>query len=259
MRLIDTHAHIDSEEFDADRAEVFDRAWNAGLAAIVAVGSDVASSETCVRLAADDPRVFAAVGLHPNYSAQAQPDDWNKIVALANSPRVVALGETGLDCYRDDAPLATQQDWFDRHIRLSQSSKLPFIVHTRESDAEVLAMLREARSRGPLSGVMHSFTGSIETASECIELGMFISFAGMVTFKNAPNLREVAKQIPRDSLLVETDCPWLSPHPLRGKRNEPANVAHTARFLAETRGETFEDLAEYTTANALRLFDRVRL
>src|SRR5205823_10658845 len=138
------------------------------------------------------------------------------------------LGETGLDRYWDYTPFDVQQDYFDRHLRLSQQCHLPFIVHTRESDADVLTMLRDARTRGPLAGVMHSFTGTAETATECVELGMYISFAGMVTFKKSDDLRAVAAAVPADRLLIETDSPYLSPHPLRGKRNEPANLVHTA-------------------------------
>jgi TatD DNase family protein len=173
---------------------------------------------------------------------------------MAREPRVVALGETGLDQYRDHAPLALQQDYFDRHLRLSQERDLPFIVHTRESQAEVLAMLREARARGPLRGVMHSFTGDAATAAECVELGMHISFAGMVTFKKSDDLRAVAATVPADRILIETDSPYLSPQPLRGKRNEPANVALTAECLAKVRGASVEDFAAQTTANARRLF-----
>ena len=167
---------------------------------------------------------------------------------------MVALGETGLDRHWDYSPLAVQQDYFDRHLRLSREHDLPFVVHTRQSDAEVLAMLREARTRGPLRGVMHSFTGTAETAAECVELGLYISFAGMVTFKKSHDLRAVAAAVPPDRILVETDSPYLSPHPLRGKRNEPANVMHTAACLAEVRGQSADAFAAQTTANARALF-----
>jgi TatD DNase family protein len=254
MPLIDTHAHLDDDAFDADRAEVIARARAAGLQAVVVVGCTAPSSAACVRLAAQDSLLFAAVGIQPNYTAEAEPGDWERIVELAAQDRVIALGETGLDRYWDRAPLAVQQDYFDRHLRLSQQLGLPFIVHTRESDAEVLAMLRDARARGPLRGVMHSFTGTAETAAECVELGMYISFAGMATYKNAQNLRDVAAKVPADRVLVETDSPYLSPQPLRGRRNEPANVAHTAAALAAARGQTVEEFGELTTANARALF-----
>jgi TatD DNase family protein len=252
--LIDTHAHLDQEEFDTDRADVIARAGAAGVESIVAVGVTAESSEAAVKLAAPFPSVHAAVGIQPNYCGQAKPGDWEQILELAKAPKVVAIGETGLDRYWDYSPFDVQQDYFDRHLRLSQELGLPFIVHTRESDADVLAMLEEERRRRALLGVMHSFTGSSETAARCLELGLHISFAGMVTFKKSEELRAVAVTIPEDRILVETDSPYLAPHPLRGKRNEPANVVHTARMLAEVRGVSYECFAEQTTANAKRLF-----
>jgi len=252
--LIDTHAHLDQEEFNADRAEVIDRATIAGVETMIAIGVTAESSEASVRLAAEFPTVYAAVGIQPNYCGQANPGDWERILELVKSPRLVAIGETGLDRYWDYSPFDVQQDYFDRHLRLSQQCGLPFIVHTRESDADVLAMLEDAHRRGPLAGVMHSFTGSSQTAARCLELGLYISFAGMVTFKKSDELRAVARMIPDDRILIETDSPYLAPHPLRGKRNEPANVVHTARVLAEVRGVNYERFAEQTTANAKTLF-----
>jgi TatD DNase family protein len=252
--LIDTHAHLDQEEFNADREEVISRAIAAGVEAMIAIGVTADSSEAVVKLASEHPAVYAAVGIQPNYCAEAKAGDWERIVALADSPKVAAIGETGLDRYWDYAPFEVQQDYFDRHLRLSQERGLPFIVHTRESDADVVAMLSDASARGPLTGVMHSFTGSAETAAECVALGLYVSFAGMVTFKKSDDLRAVAATIPVDRILVETDSPYLSPHPLRGKRNEPANIVHTARVLAEARGVGLDEFAAQTTANARRLF-----
>ena len=254
MPLIDTHAHLDQPEFDADRPAIVARARAAGVEAIVAIGVTADSSAAVVRLAGEYPEVYAAVGIHPNYCAEAAAGDWDRVVALASEPRVVALGETGLDCYRDHAPLELQQEVFARHLQLSQERDLPFVVHMRASEAPVMAMLREARQRGPLTGVMHSFTGDATMAAECVELGLYISFAGMTTFKKSDDLRAVAATVPADRILIETDSPYLAPDPLRGKRNEPANVVHTARRLAATRGESFEEFAAQTTANARRLF-----
>jgi TatD DNase family protein len=252
MQLFDTHAHLDQLEFDDDRIEMIARARRAGVTGILAVGITADTSRACVDLAASHEEVHAAVGIQPNYCGQASPGDWDRIVALVNEPGVVAIGETGLDRYWDYSPWPVQQDYFDRHIRLSQQRGLPFVVHSRQCDADILAMLREARLRGPLAGVMHSFTGDRATAAECLELGLYISFAGMVTFKKSSDLREVAATIPDDRILIETDSPYLAPHPLRGKRNEPANLVHTARGLAEARGQTMEQLAKLTTANARR-------
>ena len=252
--LCDTHAHLDQEEFNDDRTEVIARAAAAGVEQIVAVGVTAASSEAGLELAQQWPGVFAAVGIHPNYCAQAAGDDWQRVLALVRRPKVVAIGETGLDRHWNYSPFPLQQDYFDRHIRLSQQTGLPFIVHTRESEADVMAMLREAAGRGPLRGVMHSFVGDAAMAAECLELGLYISFAGMVTFKKSEPLRQVAATIPADRLLVETDSPYLSPHPLRGKRNEPAHVVYTLSCLATVRGVTADELAAQTTVNARQLF-----
>lgn len=256
MILFDTHAHLDQPEFDEDRDAVIARALAAGIDTMLAVGITAASSAACVDLAGSHSSIFAAVGIQPNYCAQAEADDWPRVIDLAGRPRVVALGETGLDRYWDYSPFDVQQDYFDRHLRFAQERRLPFIVHTRDSDDDVLAMLREARRRGPLAGVMHSFTGTAQTAAECIELGLFISFAGMITFKKSAELRSVAKSVPDDRLLIETDSPYLSPHPIRGRRNEPAHLIHTAACLAAERGVTVEQLAAQTTANARRLLMR---
>jgi TatD DNase family protein len=256
MHLFDTHAHLASEHLAADLPEVLARAKAAGVASIVSVGTDLASSLRCRDIAAASEGVFASAGIHPTHAGEVQPGDWDELVRLAtDDPVVVALGETGLDNYWKDVPFRLQQEYFDRHLRLSQAINLPFIVHQRECMPEILDMLRDAAGRGPLRGVMHSFTGTAEEAAECVGLGMHISFAGMVTFKKSDDLRAAAKTIPADRMLIETDSPYLSPEPFRGKRpNEPARVVHTAECLAEVRGESLADFAEQTTANARTLF-----
>lgn len=254
MQLIDTHAHLDEQSFDVDRDDVVARALQAGLLNVVTVGVTLESSRRSVELAGQYPAVFAAVGIHPNYSSQAQPDDFAAIEQLTVHGKVVAVGETGLDKYWDFAPLDVQTDYFRRHIELSQHIGKPFIVHCRDSESETLAALQSAAKGGKLNGVMHSFSGDSALASACLELGMHISFAGMVTYKRNDELRQVAKEVPLDRLLVETDSPYLSPVPLRGKRNEPANVVHTARCLAEVKGISLGELADVTTRNARRFF-----
>jgi TatD DNase family protein len=257
MEFFDTHAHLDQPDFDADRAEVVARARTAGVREMTAIGTTAATSAVCVRLAAEFDGVYAAVGMQPNYIAEAAAGDWDRIVALAGEPGVVAIGETGLDRHWDFTPFDVQQDYFDRHIRLSQERGLPFVVHMRDCDDDILAMLREAHARGPLSGVMHSFTGGRAMAEECVAMGLSISFAGMVTYKKSDELRAVAAAVPADRILIETDSPYLSPEPVRKlKRNEPANVVHTAARLAEERGESLSDFAAQSTANARRLFLR---
>jgi TatD DNase family protein len=258
MPYIDTHLHLDQEEFDADRDAVIERSRQAGVEAMLSVGISADSSQATLRLAETHEDIYAAVGIQPNYCAQATEDDWQRIVAMADHRRVVALGETGLDRYWDYAPFDVQEDYFDRHLRLAAERGLPVVIHCRDAEAELLKLLRAAAARGPLRGVLHAFSGEAATATECLELGLCVSFAGMVTYKNKKfePLRAVAAAVPHDRILIETDSPYLVPHPLRGKqkRNEPANVAYTARCLAELRGVSPEQLAAQTTANARRLF-----
>ncbi|QDU90551.1 putative deoxyribonuclease YcfH [Pirellulimonas nuda] len=260
MQLFDTHAHLDQDAFDSDRPQVLARAAQAGVTRIVAVGVTRASSEACLKLAqprgGKPPEVYAAVGIHPNHTAEAAADDWDRVVELAGRDRAVALGETGLDRHWDFAPFELQQDYFQRHLALSRATGLPVVIHTRDCDTDMLAMLRDAYRHGPLRGVMHSFVGDGAMAEECIAMGLHISFAGMATYKKSDTIREVARAIPADRLMVETDSPYLSPEPVRKvRRNEPAHVLHTAGRLAEVRGVTLAQLATQTTANANRLFN----
>jgi TatD DNase family protein len=253
--LIDTHAHLDDERFDADRPAVIERAAAAGVSRVVVVATTASTSRLCTDLAARHAPLFATVGIQPNHVAEAAPHDWDEVVRLVGTAKVVALGETGLDRYWDRAPFPQQEDYFARHLELARRHALPVVIHCREAEADVVRMLRADFDRhGPVRGVMHSFTGDLATARDCLSMGLFVSFAGMVTYKNAQPLRDVAKEVPADRLLVETDSPYLAPVPRRGQRNEPAFVAHTAALLAEVRGVTPEVIAEETTRNARALF-----
>jgi TatD DNase family protein len=254
VTLIDTHAHLDEDAFDPDRGDVLARAAEAGLAAVLTIGTTLASSRRAVALAADDPLLRPVVGVQPNYVAEAAAGDWDEIVRLAGTAPVVGIGETGLDRYWDHAPLALQVEWFERHLDLAARLDLPFVVHCRDAEQDVVDVLRRAAATRTLRGVMHSFTGSEETARACLDLGLHLSFAGMVTFRRNDALRAVARIVPDDRLLVETDAPYLAPQSRRGKRNEPAWVAETAACLAGVRGTTPEALAETTTRNARTLF-----
>lgn len=255
-QLIDTHAHLDEAAFEEDCDDVIRRAAEAGVSNIVTIGITLATSRAAVEIAQRYPNVHAVVGIQPNYAAEAQPGDFAEIERLAGEACVVGIGETGLDRYWDYAPIDQQAEYFRRHLQLSRDIGKPFVVHCREAEADVVKELQTAFANGPLSGVMHSFCGDWETAQQCLDMGLHISFAGMVTYKKNDALREVAAKVPLDRLLVETDSPYLVPVPLRGKqkRNEPANVAHTAACLAEVRGIPPEELAAATTANARRLF-----
>ncbi len=256
--LIDTHAHLDDERFVRDLPDVLTRAADAGVERVVAVATTAQSSRACMQLASMYSLIAASAGIHPNHYAEAQPGDWDVVMHLAKDPHVVALGETGLDRHWNFTPFERQEENFARHLELSRSTKLPLIIHSRECDADMVRMLKADFDRlGPLAGVMHSFSSRADTAATCLAMGLYVSFAGMVTYKNAADLRAVAATVPDDRLLVETDCPYLAPVPVRGQRNEPAFVAHTARLLADVRGVSFENLGQQTTANARRLFARL--
>jgi TatD DNase family protein len=256
--LIDTHAHLDDEQFQSDLPDVLQRAQAAGVERIVTIATTAPSSVASVSLAAAHPMLRATVGIQPNHVAQAGPTDWDEVVRLVEQPGVVGIGETGLDRYWDYTPFPQQEDYFARHLELARRHKLAVVIHCRDAEADVVRMLRaDCDKHGPVKGVMHSFTGDVGTAEACLEMGLYISFAGMVTYKNAQNLREVAKTIPFNHLLVETDSPYLAPVPVRGKRNEPANVVHTAASLAQTQEVTVAALAEQTTQNARALFHLV--
>jgi len=255
LELIDTHAHLDDDKFNDDRAAVLERASLAGVTNIIVVATTAPTSQLCVDLARQYPMLRATVGIQPNHVAEAAPDAWDQVLALASNPEVVGLGETGLDRYWDYAPFPLQEDYFARHLELARKLKKPVVIHCRQAEADTVRMLRaDFDKHGPVRAVMHSFTGDLATAQACLEMGLYLSFAGMLTYKNAQALRDVAAQIPLDRLLVETDSPYLAPVPLRGKRNEPAFVEHTARCLAEVKSVTLEVIAKHTTRNARILF-----
>ncbi len=252
--LVDTHAHLADRRLREDFDSVIQRARAAGLVQMIAIGTTAADSAAVSEIASNHRGIFAAVGVQPNHVAEVETDDWSRIVQLATGPRVVALGETGLDRYWDRAPFPDQQEWFDRHLTLAHDRGLPVVIHCRNCEADVIEQL--GRLRRPVAGVLHSFTGTAEHAAAFLELGLHISFAGMVTFSNKTldPLRAAAATIPLDRLIVETDSPYLSPQPMRGRPNQPSHLAWTAQFLAEFLGLSPLELARITTANAQRLF-----
>ena len=252
--LIDTHCHLDADAFQSDVDDIVQRAIDSGIERMLTIGITRETSEAAIVLANRYECVSAVVGIQPNYAQEAAPGDWDRITELASHPQVVGIGETGLDKYWDFAPLEIQREYFQRHLKFSRQSGKPFVVHCREAEADVLEMLKQDFVNGPLNGVMHSYCGDAAMATECVAMGMFISFAGMLTFRKNNSLREVAKSVPLDRLLVETDAPYLAPHPKRGKRNEPAWVRHTADCLAEVHDITPNELAAATTRNAHTLF-----
>jgi TatD DNase family protein len=251
--LFDTHAHLHFPEFAGDLDAVLARARAAGVRRMVTIGTDVATSRAAAALAAREPDVWAAVGIHPHEAADADEAALTEIERLASAPRVVAIGETGLDFFRDRSPREAQTRAFTAQVTLARRLGKPVLVHCRDAHAETLALLA---ADGPLErgGIMHCFSGDVALARRCIELGLLVSLAGPVTYPKPGALPDVARAIPADRLVVETDCPFLPPQPYRGKRNEPAYLAITAARVAELRGEPLADLAGRMSENARALF-----
>ncbi len=265
MLLIDSHAHMDDKAFEADRPEVLRRAREAGVAAVVTIGvaDSPAGIEAAVRLAEtipdepDMPVLFATVGVHPHDARRLEPAWYDRLAELARRPKVVGIGEIGLDYHYMHSPKDVQRKVFEGQLDLARRLGLPVVIHSREAEEETLAILeaaaREAEG-GRLRGVVHCFSGSEAMARRVLDLGLHLSFTGVVTFPKAETLREIARKVPLERLLVETDCPYLAPVPYRGKRNEPARVVHVAEALAATFGRPVEEIAEATTHNAVDLF-----
>lgn len=257
--LIDTHAHLHDAKFDADREAVIERMREAGVAAVVTIGTDLPASRAAVELAARHPDIWATVGVDPHEAASFNAETLAELRDLARSPHVVAIGEIGLDYYWDKAPRPVQAQVFEQQLALALELGLPVVIHNREAHADTLTMLRAWatdhpwQGRRPL-GVLHCFSGDVAMALEAAELGFLISLAGPVTFKNAKKPVAVAREVPLNALVIETDAPYLSPHPHRGQRNEPARVRLVAERIAEIRGIPFEVVAQATTANARALF-----
>ncbi|MBI4563741.1 MAG: TatD family hydrolase [Planctomycetes bacterium] len=252
--LFDTHAHLDDPAFDADRPDVLARARSAGVTGIVTVGTDVESSRRAAEIAAAHDGVWAAVGIHPHESDRLSSDAaFEALKELAARPRVVAIGETGLDAVKRFSGLENQKLNFRRHLRLARERGLPVVIHCREAHTDVRAIVREEMDL-PVRGVIHCFSGGVRDVEDYLALGFTLSIAGPITFKNASGLRAAARAIPADRLLVETDCPYLTPEPHRGKRNEPAFVRHTAQALADQCGISLDALCGATTKTAQLLF-----
>jgi TatD DNase family protein len=251
--LFDTHAHLHFPQFADDLPAVLERARAAGVRRQVTVGTDVESSRAAIAVARREPDVWASVGLHPHEAAAADEAAFAALAALAREPRVVAIGEIGLDFFRNLSPPAVQASVFRRMLALAREVGKPVIVHCRDAHADVLRVLAEERV-GEIGGVMHCFSGDVEIARRCLDLGLLISLAGPVTYPKARALPDVARYVPGDRLVVETDCPYLPPQGHRGQRNEPAYLALTAAHVAALRGESPAELARRTTANACRLF-----
>ena len=254
--LVDSHCHLDFDSFAEDFDDVLSRARSAGIGTMVTICTKLTEFEEVRAIAEKAPDIYCSVGVHPHEAAEEGVDDPAGLIERAAHEKVVGIGETGLDYYYEHSPREAQATSFRAHIEAARETGLPLIVHTRDADDDTVAILEEEHAKGPFPGVIHCFTSSRALAEAALELGFYISLSGIVTFKSARDLQETAKIVPLDRILVETDAPYLAPVPKRGKRNEPAFVAHTAAFLAELRGETPERLAEITTDNFFTLFGK---
>ncbi|MCM3093684.1 MULTISPECIES: TatD family hydrolase [unclassified Cytobacillus] len=251
--FFDTHAHLNAEQYNEDLQEVIDRALSEGISNIVVVGFDRPTIEKAMELTEKYDFIYASVGWHPVDAIDMTEEDLLWIEKLSSHPKVVALGEMGLDYYWDKSPKDIQQEVFRKQIRLAKKVKLPIVIHNRDATADIVEILKE-EGAGEVGGIMHCFSGSPEIAQECVDMNFYISLGGPVTFKNAKKPKEVADIIPLEKLLIETDCPYLTPHPHRGKRNEPSYVKLVAEQIAEIKGLTTEEVAQATTENAKKLF-----
>ncbi|ARI75467.1 TatD family hydrolase [Halobacillus mangrovi] len=251
--LFDTHVHLNADQFEDDLEETIQRAKEAGVHYMTVVGFDRKTIPKAMEIAENHDHIYAAVGWHPVDAIDMTQKDLDWIEELSSHPKVVAIGEMGLDYHWDKSPADVQKDVFRKQIRLAKKVKMPIIIHNREATDDIVEILKEENAE-EVGGIMHCYSGPVETAQECIDMNFMISLGGPVTFKNAKLPKEVAKAVDMKHLLVETDCPFLAPHPNRGKRNEPAYVKLVAEQVAELKELTFEEVSEITTANAMKFF-----
>ena len=257
--LVDSHCHLDFKEFGDDIDDVVARAGANGIGAMVTICTHLSRFEGVRAVAERFDNIWCSVGVHPHEAGAEGQEAADALIALADHPKVVGIGETGLDYYYEHSPRPAQRTSFRAHIAAARATGLPLIVHSRDADGEMADILREEHAAGPFSGVMHCFSSGRALAEAALDIGLYISFSGILTFKKADEVRAIARDVPADRLLVETDAPFLAPTPNRGKRNEPAFVVHTAAQLAAVRETGTEELAKLTTDNFFRLFSRAQL
>lgn len=255
--LVDSHCHLDFPDFAEERDAVIARAEAAGVGMMVTISTRVRRFENVLAIAEAYGNVFCSVGTHPHNAGEEKDVTTEELVRLSTHPKVVAVGEAGLDYFYDRSPRDVQASVFRRHIAAARETGLPLVIHSRDADTDMEMILRDEKGKGAFPFILHCFSSGKALARAGVELGGYVSFSGILTFKKSDGLREIAESIPHDRLLVETDAPYLAPVPFRGKRNEPAYVAHTAAVLAETIGMNAEDISELTTANFFRCFSKV--
>jgi TatD DNase family protein len=254
---VDSHCHLDFPDFSTELDTIVARARAAGIGRIVTISTCVKKHAQVLAVAERFPEVFCSVGTHPHNADEELGVDTKTLVKFTKHPKIVAIGEAGLDYHYDNSPRATQAASFRQHIAAARETALPLVIHSRDCDVDMAQILREESGKGAFPAVLHCFTGGRDLAFTAVELGHYVSFTGILTFKNSDALREIAAALPAERILVETDAPYLAPLPYRGKRNEPAYVAETAKVLAEVRGVSPDEIARQTTENFFRLFSKV--
>lgn len=255
--LIDSHCHLDFPDFEAERDEIVARAHAAGIGQMITISTRVRRFANILAIAEKYPTVFCSVGTHPHYADEELDISVSQLVELSRHPRVVAIGEAGLDYHYDNAPHEAQAIGLRNHIAAARETGLPLVIHSRSADEDMAAILTEETGKGAFPFLLHCFTAGPELARTGVELGGYISFSGILTFPKSEELRAIARTVPPECMLVETDAPYLAPKPFRGKRNEPAYVAHTAAVLADTIGVSMEEISRITTENAFRIFSKM--
>ena len=255
--LVDSHCHLDFPDFSTELDAVISRTRAAGVGRIITISTRVKRHAQVLAIAEKFPEVFCSVGTHPHYADEEADVDAQELASLAKHPKIVAIGEAGLDYFRNNSPREAQAASFRQHIAAARETGLPLVIHSRDCDADMMQILREESGQGAFPAVLHCFTGGRDLAFAAIELGHYVSFTGILTFKNSDALREIAAALPADRIMVETDAPYLAPLPYRGKRNEPAYVVETAKVLADARGAAADEIARQTTENFFRLFSKV--
>ncbi|CAN7580953.1 TatD family hydrolase [Rhizobium sp. LjRoot98] len=255
--LIDTHCHLDFPDFDAERDAIIERARAVGVEQMITISTRVKKFDTILAIAENYANVFCSVGTHPHNADEELDIETDDLVRLSAHPKVVAIGEAGLDYFYDNAPRDAQAIGLRRHIAAARETQLPLVIHSRSADDDMAAILTEETGKGAFPFLLHCFSSGPELAKVGVDLGGYISFSGILTFPKSEELREIAKTVPHDRMIVETDAPYLAPKPFRGKRNEPAYVAHTAQVLAETIGVSTQEIAAITTDNAFRVFSKM--
>ena len=255
--LVDSHCHLDFPDFAAELDAVLARAKAADIGRIVSISTRVKQHAQVLKIAEKFPQVYCSVGTHPHHAHEELDISAEELIKRASHPKVVAIGEAGLDYHYDNSPRPAQEQGFRAHIAAARATQLPLVIHAREADADMARILQEESGKGAFPAVLHCFTGGRDLAFSAVALGHYVSFTGILTFKNSNDLRAIAAELPAERVLVETDAPYLAPAPYRGKRNEPAYVVEIAKVLAETRGIAFENIARQTTDNFFRLFNKV--